>query len=79
MLICETVGFGFSEDQFSYSNDEPLQAFQHLLQSGLVGFIDGRGHNQAIEFRPVKLLISLSELTHGLKSYNSCPVSFYFQ
>ncbi|KAK4776401.1 hypothetical protein SAY86_005089 [Trapa natans] len=57
-----------------YGQNVCLRAFQHLLQCGLIGFTDGRvGHNQAIEFRPVKLLISLSELTHGLKFYNSCP------
>ncbi|OWM86272.1 origin of replication complex subunit 4 [Punica granatum] len=49
------------------------RAFEHLLQCGLIGFTDGRAHNQGIEFRPVKLLISPSELTQGLKSYNSCP------
>ncbi|KAK4758743.1 hypothetical protein SAY87_020044 [Trapa incisa] len=57
-----------------YGQNVCLRAFEHLLQCGLIGFTDDRGgHNQIIEFRPVKLLISLSELIYGLKSYNSCP------
>ncbi|KAF5940355.1 hypothetical protein HYC85_021522 [Camellia sinensis] len=48
-------------------------AFEHLLERELISFIDNRGHNQSVEFRPVKLLISYHELYQGLKSYRSCP------
>lgn len=52
-----------------------MQAFEHLLQRELICFADNRGHNQSIEFRPAKLLITAHELHHGLKAYRSCPVS----
>ncbi|THG14276.1 hypothetical protein TEA_021861 [Camellia sinensis var. sinensis] len=48
-------------------------AFEHLLERELISFMDNRGHNQSVEFRPVKLLISYHELYQGLKSYRSCP------
>lgn len=54
-----------------------MQAFEHLLQRELICFTDNRGHNQSVEFRPVKLLITSHELHHGLKAYRSCPVSCY--
>lgn len=54
---------------------ELLQALEHLLARELISFMDHKGHNQSIEFRPVKLLISYHELYQGLKSYRSCPVS----
>lgn len=56
-----------------YSRSVFLRAFEHLLQRQLISFSDNRGHNQSIEFRPVKLLISSHELHQGLKSYRSCP------
>ena len=52
-----------------------LQAFEHLLERDLICFVDSRGYNQSIEFRPVKLLISAHELHQGLKSTQNCPVS----
>lgn len=55
---------------------EFLQAFEHVLQRGLVCFADGRGRIQSTEFRPVKLLVSFAELSQGLKAHHSCPVSF---
>ncbi|KAG8471361.1 hypothetical protein CXB51_036439 [Gossypium anomalum] len=54
-----------------------MMAFEHLLQCQLISFIDNKGHNQSVEFRPVKLLISSAELHQGLKSYQQCPVSYY--
>ncbi|KAL7596670.1 hypothetical protein Lser_V15G27768 [Lactuca serriola] len=42
-------------------------AFEHLVDRQLIGFAD-RGHNQTMEFRAVKLLISSFELHQGLKS-----------
>ncbi|KAL9260725.1 Origin of replication complex subunit 4-like protein [Drosera capensis] len=44
-----------------------LRAFEHLLQSELISFTDGKGHNQSIQFRPVKLLISFHQLHQRLK------------
>ncbi|XP_038892649.1 origin of replication complex subunit 4 isoform X1 [Benincasa hispida] len=57
-----------------YSRSVCLRAFEHLLQRELICFTDNRGHNQSVEFRSVKLLITSHELHHGLKSYRSCPV-----
>ncbi|KAK9053037.1 hypothetical protein SSX86_029667 [Deinandra increscens subsp. villosa] len=59
----------------NYSRNVCLRAFEHLLDRQLIEFAD-RGHNQFIEFRSVKLLISPAELHQGLKSNRSCPVSY---
>lgn len=56
----------------NYSRNVCLRAFEHLLDRQLIEFAD-RGHNQSIEFRAVKLLISPPELNQGLKSNRSCP------
>ncbi|KAA3454187.1 origin of replication complex subunit 4 [Gossypium australe] len=56
-----------------YAANVCLRAFEHLLQCQLINFIDNKGHNQSVEFRPVKLLISSAELHQGLKSYQQCP------
>ncbi|KAJ0666064.1 putative origin recognition complex subunit 4, P-loop containing nucleoside triphosphate hydrolase [Helianthus annuus] len=56
----------------NYSRNVCLRAFEHLLDRQLIEFAD-RGHNQCIEFRSVKLLISPAELHQGLKSNRSCP------
>ncbi|PRQ40250.1 putative origin recognition complex subunit 4, P-loop containing nucleoside triphosphate hydrolase [Rosa chinensis] len=56
-----------------YAKNVCLRAFEHLLQRGLIEFIDNRGQNQSVEYRPVKLLISFHQLHQGLKSYRSCP------
>ncbi|TYI99229.1 hypothetical protein E1A91_A13G001900v1 [Gossypium mustelinum] len=56
-----------------YAANVCLRAFEHLLQCQLISFIDNKGHNQSVEFRPVKLLISSAELHLGLKSYQQCP------
>ncbi|KAK6232080.1 hypothetical protein SCA6_002153 [Theobroma cacao] len=57
----------------NYAGNVCLRAFEHLLQRELISFTDNRGHNQSVEFHPVKLLISPAELYQGLKSYRSCP------
>ncbi|CAL5419288.1 unnamed protein product [Camellia sinensis] len=56
-----------------YARNVCLRAFEHLLERELISFMENRGHNQSVEFRPVKLLISYHELYQGLKSYRSCP------
>lgn len=56
-----------------YARSVCLRAFEHLLERDLICFLDGRGYNQSIEFRPVKLLISAHELHQGLKSTQNCP------
>ncbi|CAH9104810.1 unnamed protein product [Cuscuta epithymum] len=58
-----------------YARNVCLRAFEHLLQRELISFTENRGHNQSIEFRPVKLLLSVHELQQGLKSYPNCPRS----
>ncbi|CAH1453114.1 unnamed protein product [Lactuca virosa] len=48
------------------------KAFENLLDRQLIEFTD-RGHNQSIEFRAVKLLISSFELHQGFKSNRLLP------
>ncbi|KAL6193336.1 hypothetical protein ACLB2K_034420 [Fragaria x ananassa] len=60
-----------------YAKNVCLRAFEHLLLRGLIEFMDNRGQNQSVEYRPVKLLISFQQLHQGLKSYRSCPLSRY--
>ncbi|KAI8539007.1 hypothetical protein RHMOL_Rhmol09G0147400 [Rhododendron molle] len=68
----KTIHDSFQTSDY-YSRNVCLRAFEHLLARELISFMDHRGHNQSIEFRPVKLLISYHELYQGLKSYRSCP------
>ncbi|KDP44455.1 hypothetical protein JCGZ_16288 [Jatropha curcas] len=56
-----------------YARNVCLRAFERLIQRELICFMDNRAHNQSLEFRPVKLLVSYAELQEGLKSYRSCP------
>ncbi|XP_076922994.1 origin of replication complex subunit 4-like [Bidens hawaiensis] len=70
----KTIHDSFKTSDY-YSHNVCLRAFEHLLDRQLVEFAD-RGHNQSIEYRSVKLLISHSELHQGLKSNRSCPVSY---
>ncbi|KAH7657195.1 origin recognition complex subunit 4 protein [Dioscorea alata] len=49
------------------------RAYEHLLEQELICFVDGKGRHLSNECRPVKLLVSFSELCHGLKSNTSCP------
>ncbi|KAL7001064.1 origin recognition complex subunit 4 [Sarracenia purpurea var. burkii] len=56
-----------------YAKNVCLRAIEHLLERELITFMDHRGNNQSIEFRPMKLLISYHELYQGLKSYRLCP------
>ncbi|KAK8611353.1 hypothetical protein V6N13_131406 [Hibiscus sabdariffa] len=62
-----------SQTSDNYAANVCLRAFEHLLQRQLISFIDNKGHNQSVEFRPVKLLISSAELHQGLKSSHQCP------
>ncbi|RWW66504.1 hypothetical protein BHE74_00026125 [Ensete ventricosum] len=57
----------------SYEHSVCLRAFEHLLERELIGFVEYKGRNLSIEYRPVKLLISPRELYLGLKSNSSCP------
>lgn len=50
------------------------QAFEHLLEKELVVFADGRGQGEALEFRPVHLLLDNNELQDGLNNNPVCPV-----
>jgi hypothetical protein len=52
-----------------------LQAFEHLLDRELITFADSKGRNVALEYRPVKLLISSRELAQSLELNTTCPVS----
>ncbi|KAK9676281.1 hypothetical protein RND81_11G066500 [Saponaria officinalis] len=56
-----------------YARSVCLRGFEHLIQYELICYTDSRGHNQSIEFRPVKLLIAPYELQQGLKLNENCP------
>jgi origin recognition complex subunit 4 len=58
-----------------YSHTVCFRAFEHLLDRELISFADNKGRNQALEYRPVKLLISSRELAESLKLNTTCPVS----
>ncbi|XP_066314243.1 origin of replication complex subunit 4-like isoform X3 [Miscanthus floridulus] len=57
-----------------YASTVCFRAFEHLLDRELISFGDNRGRNQALEYRPVKLLISSRELAQSLKLNTTCPV-----
>nr|CAB3473923.1 unnamed protein product [Digitaria exilis] len=56
-----------------YASTVCFRAFEHLLDRELISFGDIRGRNQALEYRPVKLLISSRELAQSLKLNTTCP------
>ncbi|CAO2171033.1 unnamed protein product [Urochloa humidicola] len=56
-----------------YATTVCFRAFEHLLDRELISFGDNRGRNQALEYRPVKLLISSRELAQSLKLNTTCP------
>ncbi|CAO1945557.1 unnamed protein product [Urochloa humidicola] len=56
-----------------YATTVCFWAFEHLLDRELISFGDNRGRNQALEYRPVKLLISSRELAQSLKLNTTCP------
>ncbi|RCV26775.1 hypothetical protein SEVIR_5G276200v4 [Setaria viridis] len=56
-----------------YASTVCFRAFEHLLDRELISFGDNRGRNQALEYRPVKLLISSRELAQSLKLNTTCP------
>ncbi|GJM93547.1 hypothetical protein PR202_ga10111 [Eleusine coracana subsp. coracana] len=56
-----------------YASTVCFRAFEHLLDRELISFADSKGRNQALEYRPVKLLISSREIAQSLKSNAACP------
>ncbi|KAE9618718.1 putative origin recognition complex subunit 4, P-loop containing nucleoside triphosphate hydrolase [Lupinus albus] len=56
-----------------YARNVCLRAFEHLIDRELICFTDNRGHSLSVEYRPVKLLISPTELHQGLRAYQPCP------
>uniref|UniRef100_A0A0E0JMI5 Origin of replication complex subunit 4 n=1 Tax=Oryza punctata TaxID=4537 RepID=A0A0E0JMI5_ORYPU len=56
-----------------YSHTVCFRAFEHLLDRELISFADNKRRNQALEYRPVKLLISSRELVESLKLNTTCP------
>ncbi|EES01276.1 hypothetical protein BDA96_03G281400 [Sorghum bicolor] len=56
-----------------YASTVCFRAFEHLLDRELISFGDNRGRNQALEYRPVKLLVSSRELAQSLKLNTTCP------
>ncbi|KAL5227388.1 hypothetical protein ABZP36_015653 [Zizania latifolia] len=55
----------------NYSHNICFRAFEHLLDRELISFADKKG--KALEYRPVKLLISSQELAQSLKLNTICP------
>ncbi|KAG8055831.1 hypothetical protein GUJ93_ZPchr0001g33048 [Zizania palustris] len=55
----------------NYSHTVCFRAFEHLLDRELISFADKKG--KALEYRPVKLLISSHELAQSLKLNTTCP------
>ncbi|NP_001151847.2 hypothetical protein Zm00014a_008477 [Zea mays] len=56
-----------------YASTVCFRAFEHLSDRELISFGDNRWRNQALEYRPVKLLISSRELAESLKLNTTCP------
>ncbi|CAM0882147.1 unnamed protein product [Alopecurus aequalis] len=56
-----------------YATTVCFRAFEHLLDRELITFADAKGRNVALEYRPVKLLISSRELAQSLKINTTCP------
>uniref|UniRef100_M8C1R7 Origin recognition complex subunit 4 C-terminal domain-containing protein n=1 Tax=Aegilops tauschii TaxID=37682 RepID=M8C1R7_AEGTA len=56
-----------------YATTVCFRAFEHLLDRELITFADTKGRNVALEYRPVKLLISSRELAQSLKLNTTCP------
>ncbi|KQK09215.1 origin of replication complex subunit 4 isoform X3 [Brachypodium distachyon] len=56
-----------------YATTVCFRAFEHLLDRELITFADTKGRNIALEYRPVKLLISSRELAESLKLNTTCP------
>ncbi|XP_048564215.1 origin of replication complex subunit 4 [Triticum urartu] len=56
-----------------YATTVCFRAFEHLLDRELITFADSKGRNVALEYRPVKLLISSRELAQSLKLNTTCP------
>lgn len=65
---------GFIEILFAEFVVGDGQAFEHLLEKELIVFADGRGQGEALEFRPVQLLLDNNELHEGLNNNPVCPV-----
>ncbi|KAM0915835.1 hypothetical protein ACQ4PT_010585 [Festuca glaucescens] len=57
-----------------YATTVCFRAFEHLLDRELITFADSKGRNVALEYRPVKLLISSRELAESLDLNTTCPV-----
>ncbi|KAG8077560.1 hypothetical protein GUJ93_ZPchr0007g5996 [Zizania palustris] len=55
-----------------------IGVIEHLLDRELISFADNKGRNQALEYRPVKLLICSRELAQSLKlnTTSLCPCCF---
>jgi len=50
-----------------------LEAFKELLETGLVNLNNEKQGSRMIEYRPVKMHLSKSELEFALKEHKSCP------
>ncbi|CAN8267018.1 unnamed protein product [Cochlearia groenlandica] len=68
----KTVHDSFQTSDY-YAQNVCLRAFEHLREREVISYIENRGQSQAGEYRPVKLIISASELHQGMRSHACCP------
>ncbi|KAG2264605.1 hypothetical protein Bca52824_071684 [Brassica carinata] len=68
----KTIHDSFQTSDF-YAQNVCLRAFEHLREREVICYAENRGQSQAGEYRPMKLLISASELHQGMRSHACCP------
>ncbi|KAL0737367.1 hypothetical protein Bca4012_013577 [Brassica carinata] len=68
----KTIHDSFQTSDY-YAQNVCLRAFEHLREREVICYAENRGQSQAVEYRPMKLLISASELHQGMRSHACCP------
>ncbi|RID76017.1 hypothetical protein BRARA_B03017 [Brassica rapa] len=76
-FICVMKEYKTIHDSFQtsdyYTQNVCLRAFEHLREREVICYAENRGQSQTGEYRPMKLLISASELHQGMRSHACCP------
>ncbi|ESQ39950.1 hypothetical protein EUTSA_v10000894mg [Eutrema salsugineum] len=68
----KTIHDSFQTSDY-YAQNVCLRAFEHLKERAVICYAENRGQFQTGEYRPMKLLISASELHQGMRSHACCP------
>ncbi|CAH2045956.1 unnamed protein product [Thlaspi arvense] len=68
----KTIHDSFQTSDY-YAQNVCLRAFEHLKEREVICYAENRGQSQTGEYRPMKLLISASELHQGMRSHACCP------